>query len=222
MEINMKLMIWIFLIFVTTVFSQIREEVGSNDDNRNFKKDESKRRTLDESDNSEDESRWNRRNSMEDGLETAIGSGRFKYKYKRMKAKGIDAKGKFRSRGVRGYGMISSESSQFLIEENLDKYGRAKPIKSKFKTYGKKKKYSKKIVDDQFDTKGNLIEERKYKHTGNYQANGTHLYIDLQTQKERDEKWRLATNNNERQDNSSSEKVVGHKNSHEETKIVRN
>ncbi|CAH8554055.1 unnamed protein product [Schistosoma curassoni] len=222
MKINMKLMIWIFLIFVATVFSQDGVEVGSRDSNRSFKKDENRRSTLDENDNSEDESRSNRRKSMENGLETVIGSGRFKYKYKRMKAKGIDAKGKFRSRGVKGYGMISSESSQFLIEENLDKYGRAKPIKSKFKTYGKKKKYSKKIVDDQFDTKGNLIEERKYKHTGNYQANGTHLYIDLQTQKERDEKWRLRTNNNERKDNSSSGKVDGHKNDREQIKIVRN
>ncbi|CAH8541636.1 unnamed protein product [Schistosoma intercalatum] len=222
MEINMKLMIWIFLIFVTTVFSQDRVEFASNDDNRNFKMNENKRSTLDENDNSEDASRSNNRKSMENGLETAIGSGRFKYKYKRMKAKGIDAKGKFRSRGVRGYGMISSEYSQFLIEENLDKYGRAKPIKSKFKTYGKKKKYSKKLVDDQFDTKGSLIEQRKYKQTGNYQANGTHLYIDLQAQKERDEKWKLSTNNRERQDNSSSDKEDGHKNRHDEIKIVRN
>ncbi|CAH8555010.1 unnamed protein product [Schistosoma margrebowiei] len=211
----MKLMIWIFLIFVTTVSSQ-EVAVSSKVDERNFKKDDEKRSTLTENDNSEDESKSNSRKSMGHGLETAIGSGRFKYKYKRMKAKGIDAKGKFRSRGVRGYGMISSEYSQFLIEENLDKYGHAKPIKSKFKTYGKKKKYSKKLVDDQFDTKGNLIEQRKYKQTGNYQANGTHLYIDLQAQKERDEKWKLKTMNTQQRDNSSSEKVDGHKNSNQE------
>ncbi|VDP44346.1 unnamed protein product [Schistosoma margrebowiei] len=216
----MKLMIWIFFIFVTTVFSQDGVEFGSDDDKRNFKKDENRRHTSTENDNSEDESRSNNRKSMANGLETAIGSGRFKYKYKRMKAKGLEAKGKFRSRGVRGYGMISSEYSQFLIEENLDKYGRAKPIKSKFKTYGKKKKYSKKLVDDQFDTKGNLIEQRKYKQTGNYQANGTHLYIDLQAQKERDEKWKLTTKNEQRRDNSSSGRVDGHKNRHDEMKIV--
>ncbi|CAI2727907.1 unnamed protein product [Schistosoma spindalis] len=214
-------MIWIFSIFVTTVFSQNEVQFGLRDGSETNKHESNQRRTLDENDNSKDESRWNRRNSMGNGLETDIGSGRFKYKYKRMKAKGIDAKGKFRSRGVRGYGMVSSESSQFLIEESLDKYGRAKPIKSKFKTYGKKKKYSKKIVDDQFDTKGNLIEERKYKQTGNYQANGTHLYIDLQTQKELDEKWRLTTNNSERQNENSSTSVDTHRRSRETDKIVR-
>ncbi|CAH8548160.1 unnamed protein product [Schistosoma rodhaini] len=204
MEIKMKLIIWIFLIFVTTVFSGREEDFSSKKNENNSRKHHSRKSESENNDMADVGTNWNVKNNMDNDFESAFGSGRSISKYKHMKARAYNAKGKFQSRGTRGYGMVSSESSQFLIEETLDKYGRPKPIKSKFKTRGKKKKYSKKIVHNQFDIKGRLFEGRKYKQTGDYQANGTHVYINMRNENEMDNKLKSNLNSNGRHDKNFS------------------
>ncbi|VDO89607.1 unnamed protein product [Schistosoma margrebowiei] len=175
----MKLMFLIYLIYVTTAQHRIHREENTVDDKRKASETENKRST------SETGSEFNRRNSGQTGLETATMTGTSRSQYKHRKQGQVKAIGKFRSRGMGRYGLVSSESTYYVIEGKFDRYGRKRPTKSNFKTRGKEKKYSKKIVDNQFDIKGGLIEERKYKRTGDYQANGTHVYIDLQTDRQK-------------------------------------
>ncbi|CAH8497673.1 unnamed protein product [Schistosoma turkestanicum] len=118
------------------------------------------------------------------GVETSSMFGRSRSRYKHKNRKHIIAKGRFHSRGIGRYGIASSEYTHYRIEGKFDRYGRKRPTKSKFRTHGKEKKYSKKIVDNRFDIKGGLIQERKYRHSGDYQANGSHLLIDVGTKSE--------------------------------------
>ncbi|XP_018645369.1 Trematode Eggshell Synthesis domain containing protein [Schistosoma mansoni] len=177
MDIKMKLIILIFLISVITVvgvqfgFEQKTEtnhNAGSKLSNSNSRKNsKSKELNFDQS------------GSRQNGLEASKMSGHSRSQYKHKKYGHLKAKGKFRSRGLGRHGIVSSESTYYVIEGKFDRYGRKRPTNSKFKTRGKEKKYSKKIVDNQFDIQGGLIEERKYKRTGDYQANGTHAYIQV-------------------------------------------
>ncbi|CAH8293846.1 unnamed protein product, partial [Schistosoma intercalatum] len=174
-EIKMKLLFLIYLIHVTTAQGQTFRNENTVDDERKTRETEHERST------SETGSELERRKSGQTGLETVTMTGNSRSQYKHRKQGQVKAVGKFRSRGMGRYGLVSSESTYYVIEGKFDRYGRKRPTKSNFKTRGKEKKYSKKIVDNQFDIKGGLIEERKYKRTGDYQANGTHVYIDLQS-----------------------------------------
>ncbi|VDO80402.1 unnamed protein product [Schistosoma mattheei] len=179
MEIKMKLMFLIYLIHVTTAQQRIQRNEDTVNDERKSSETENERNTR------KTESEFERRKSGQTGLETATMTGTSRSQYKHRKQGQVKAVGKFRSRGMGRYGLVSSESTYYVIEGKFDRYGRKRPTKSNFKTRGKEKKYSKKIVDNQFDIKGGLIEERKYKRTGDYQANGTHVYIDLQSDRQK-------------------------------------
>ncbi|CAH8554988.1 unnamed protein product [Schistosoma margrebowiei] len=180
MEIKMKLLFLIYLIHVTTAQEgRTRREEITVDNQRKASESRSERNTK------ETGSEFDRRHSGQTGLETAAMTGTSRSQYKHRKQGQVKAVGKFRSRGMGRYGLVSSESTYYVIEGKFDRYGRKRPTKSNFKTRGKEKKYSKKIVDNQFDIKGGLIEERKYKQTGDYQANGTHVYIDLQSDRQK-------------------------------------
>ncbi|CAH8541251.1 unnamed protein product [Schistosoma intercalatum] len=189
MEIKMKLMFLIYLICVTTAQNERTHKSESTvDDERKTRETESERNTI------ETGSDFERRKSGQTGLETVTMTGASRSQYKHRKQGQVKAVGKFRSRGMGRYGLVSSESTYYVIEGKFDRYGRKRPTKSNFKTRGKEKKYSKKIVDNQFDIKGGLIEERKYKRTGDYQANGTHVYIDLQSDRQKSSSSRVKQN----------------------------
>ncbi|CAH8557189.1 unnamed protein product [Schistosoma bovis] len=179
MEIKIKLMFLIYLIYVTTAQNERTHRENTLDDERKT------RETKSERSRRETGSEFERRKSGQTGLETVTMTGSSRSQYKHRKQGQVKAVGKFRSRGMGRYGLVSSESTYYVIEGKFDRYGRKRPTKSNFKTRGKEKKYSKKIVDNQFDIKGGLIEERKYKQTGDYQANGTHVYIDVQSERQK-------------------------------------
>ncbi|CAH8522671.1 unnamed protein product [Heterobilharzia americana] len=107
-------------------------------------------------------------------------SERSRTSHKSEKAGKLRAKGKLRSRGIGRYGKVSSEGTYFTIAGKFRKYGQKIPTKSKFKTHGKEKKYSKKIVDNRFDIKSKLIEKRRHRKTGGYEAYGKHVRLSLQ------------------------------------------
>ncbi|CAH8533303.1 unnamed protein product [Schistosoma mattheei] len=197
MEIKMKLMFLIYLIYVTTAQKQTLRNENTVDDERRTSETENERST------SQTGSEFERRKSGQTGLETVTMTGNSRSQYKHRKQGQVKAVGKFRSRGMGRYGLVSSESTYYVIEGKFDRYGRKRPTKSNFKTRGKEKKYSKKIVDNQFDIKGGLIEERKYKRTGDYQANGTHVYIDLQS----DHQKSLSSKTKEEEDKRKEKKT---------------
>ncbi|CAH8554174.1 unnamed protein product [Schistosoma bovis] len=192
MEIKMKLMFLIYLIHVTTAQGQTFRNENTGDDVRKSRETESERST------SETGSEFERRKSGQTGLETMTMTGTSRSQYKHRKQGQVKAVGKFRSRGM----------------GKFDRYGRKRPTKSNFKTRGKEKKYSKKIVDNQFDIKGGLIEERKYKRTGDYQANGTHVYIDLQSDRQKSSSSRV-----KQKEDKSKEKETETKSSFNRTRL---
>uniref|UniRef100_A0A5K4F8S8 Trematode Eggshell Synthesis domain containing protein n=1 Tax=Schistosoma mansoni TaxID=6183 RepID=A0A5K4F8S8_SCHMA len=177
MDIKMKLLILIFLISSTTAETQRfgfeSEEQTNNNVGSRFDQTEGRTNTRSR------EFGIGGSSSGQRGLEASKMSGSSRSHYKHRKYGHLKAVGKFRSRGLGRHGIVSSESTYYVIEGKFDRYGRKRPTNSKFKTRGKEKKYSKKIVDNQFDIQGGLIEERKYKRTGDYQANGTHAYIQV-------------------------------------------
>ncbi|CAH8548103.1 unnamed protein product [Schistosoma rodhaini] len=177
MDIKMKLLILILLISSTTAvtaqFGEERQEETNNNVRSRFDQTEGRTNTNSKGFGISGSS------SGQKGLESSSMRGSSRSHYKHRKYGHLKAKGQFRSRGIGRHGIVSSESTYYVIEGKFDRYGRKRPTKSKFKTRGKEKKYSKKIVDNQFDIKGGLIEERKYKRTGDYQANGTHAYIQV-------------------------------------------
>ncbi|CAH8550777.1 unnamed protein product [Schistosoma guineensis] len=201
MEIKMKLMFLIYLIYVTTAQNE-RTQRNENtvDDERKTSETESERSRR------ETGSEFERRKSGQTGLETVTMTGNSRSQYKHRKQGQVKAVGKFRSRGMGRYGLVSSESTYYVIEGKFDRYGRKRPTKSNFKTRGKEKKYSKKIVDNQFDIKGGLIEERKYKQTGDYQANGTHVYIDLQSERQKSLSSRVKQNEDKSKEKETEKK----------------
>ncbi|CAH8554060.1 unnamed protein product [Schistosoma curassoni] len=201
MEIKMKLMFLIYLIHVTTAQGQTFRNENTGDDVRKSRETESERST------SETGSEFERRKSGQTGLETMTMTGTSRSQYKHRKQGQVKAVGKFRSRGMGRYGLVSSESTYYVIEGKFDRYGRKRPTKSNFKTRGKEKKYSKKIVDNQFDIKGGLIEERKYKRTGDYQANGTHVYIDLQSDRQKSSSSRVKQKEDRSRDEKTEKKM---------------
>ncbi|KAH8876679.1 hypothetical protein KSF78_0005020 [Schistosoma japonicum] len=111
--------------------------------------------------------------------ETMFGTSSSRYQFR--KERDFNARGKFRSRGIGRYGAMSSESTNYLIEGNIDRYGRRRPTNSKFKTLGKEKKYSRRINDNRFDIKGGLYERRQHVGIGDYQANGTQISLIFKT-----------------------------------------
>ncbi|TNN05342.1 hypothetical protein EWB00_009321 [Schistosoma japonicum] len=136
---------------------------------------------------------------MEIGSETMFGSSTCKYRY--TKVKDSNAKGKSRSRGIRKYGKMSSASTEFVIEGKIGKYGHRKPMKSKFKTRGREKKYSRKINDNRFDIKGDLYARHEHEGIGDYEANGSYSTLKLKTK--------------ERKGNSNGNKFDSESKSHE-------
>ncbi|KAK4471066.1 hypothetical protein MN116_000577 [Schistosoma mekongi] len=113
------------------------------------------------------------------GVGSMFGSSTSRYRYR--KRRDFNAKGKFRSRGIGRYGIMSSETTHYIIEGKFDRYGRRRPTKSKFKTRGKEKKYSRRINDNRFDIKGGLYERRQHEGMGDYQANGSFINVKLRT-----------------------------------------
>nr|CAX70730.1 hypothetical protein [Schistosoma japonicum] len=115
------------------------------------------------------------------GINTESMFGSFSSRYQFRKERDFNARGKSRSRGIGRYGAMSSESTNYVIEGNIDRYGRRRPTNSKFKTLGKEKKYSRRINDNRFDIKGDLYERRQHLGIGDYQANGTHISVIFKT-----------------------------------------
>ncbi|TNN05346.1 hypothetical protein EWB00_009325 [Schistosoma japonicum] len=79
---------------------------------------------------------------------------------------------------------MSSESANFKIGGQIDRYGRHKPTKSKCKTLGKEKKYSSKINDNRFDVKGDLYDRHQHEGIGDFQANSSHVSVKSKTKEE--------------------------------------
>nr|CAX71755.1 hypothetical protein [Schistosoma japonicum] len=127
-------------------------------------------------------------------LETMSGTSTSRYQYRKMKD--FKARGKSRSRGVGRYGTLSSASTDFVIEGKIGKYGHRKPMKSKFKTRGKEKKYSRKIRDNRFDIKGDLYARHQHEGIGDYQASGNYTTLKLKTKEKTRESNRDKHNSN--------------------------
>ncbi|CAH8497682.1 unnamed protein product [Schistosoma turkestanicum] len=173
----MKLMTLILMMCVIAVSPQGRDIVNEDQRNANLEIHSEISKSHHKTNSTSKDSQTNRKGKL--GIERSSMFGRSRSRYKYKNRKHIVARGKFRSRGIGRYGIVSSETTNFEIEGKFDRYGRKRPTKSKFKTRGKEKKYSKKIVDNQFDIKGGLIQERKHRRSGDYQANGSHIYIDV-------------------------------------------
>nr|CAX70728.1 hypothetical protein [Schistosoma japonicum] len=141
------------------VNSEFRSQGGSSSDKR-----------------SEDSSRHGK-----NGINTESMFGSFSSRSQFKKERDFNARGKFRSRGIGRYGAMSSESTNYVIEGMIDRYGRRRPTNSKFKTLGKEKKYSRRINDNRFDIKGGLYERRQHVGIGDYQANGTQISLIFKT-----------------------------------------
>ncbi|CAH8497647.1 unnamed protein product [Schistosoma turkestanicum] len=206
MEIKMKLKMLIFLSFVTTISTQ-REEKFKDSNEKTTVLGEKTRNTQDRIHGHEKEINTNGKMGRNGRIGARISTGGIKSKYRRRKTSDLLAKGKFRSRGIKTYGVVSSEYEHFLIEEKLDKYGRAKPVRSKFKNRGKQKKYSKKIADNRFLIKGGLIQEKKHKKYGLYHANGSHVTLSLQLENNRGSNNRSSegsARHNDKQENNTA------------------
>ncbi|CAH8497664.1 unnamed protein product [Schistosoma turkestanicum] len=173
----MKLMTLIFMMCVIAISPQSHDTVHEEQRNADLEIHSEISKSHHKTNSTSKDSQTNRKGKL--GIERSSMFGRSRSRYKYKNRKHIVARGKFRSRGIGRYGIVSSETTNFEIEGKFDRYGRKRPTKSKFKTRGKEKKYSKKIVDNQFDIKGGLIQERKHRHAGDYQANGSHIYIDV-------------------------------------------
>ncbi|CAH8546849.1 unnamed protein product [Heterobilharzia americana] len=107
----------------------------------------------------------------------------------------LSAKGRFRSRGIGRYGTIGSEDNYYVIEGSLDRYGRKRPTRSKFKTKGREKKYKKKIVDNKFSILGKLLDEASHRKMAGYEANGSHSRLNLRDKKRKSSDGTLSTSN---------------------------
>ncbi|CAH8497656.1 unnamed protein product [Schistosoma turkestanicum] len=205
MEIKMKLKMLIFLSFVTTISTQ-REEKFKDSNEKTTVLDQKTKNTREKMHGEEHEFDKGGKVGRNGEIEARISTGGIKSKYRRRKTSDLLAKGKFRSRGIKTYGVVSSEYEHFLIEEKLDKYGRAKPVRSKFKNRGKQKKYSKKIADNRFIIQGGLIQEKKHKKYGLYHANGSHVTLSLQLENEKDSNVRAGrgeTRSNDKQEKNT-------------------
>nr|CAX70731.1 hypothetical protein [Schistosoma japonicum] len=176
MEVKIKLMILMVILMISMVSTQLipgrNSTSGSQRDNSDLR---SMGGTISDK-RSEDSSR-HEKNGI--NTESMFGSSSSRYQYK--KQRDFKARGKFRSRGIGRYGTMSSESTNYVIEGMIDRYGRRRPTKSKFKTRGKEKKYSRRINDNRFDIKGGLYERRQHVGIGDYQANGSHISVMLKT-----------------------------------------
>ncbi|CAH8850831.1 unnamed protein product [Trichobilharzia szidati] len=177
-----------------TTKSESKKTDQTKQTEKSFDEDSSEKRTSKTTHQSADDDR---------DVETYFISGKSESTYKTKDAGKLRAEGKFRSRGIGRYGTISSEGTKYSIEGTFDRYGRRRPTKSKFKTYGREKRYSKKIVDNRFDINGKVLEERRHRKTGNYEAKGTHARFNVRNE---DEKNTKETSKNQSKQVDKSEK----------------
>ncbi|TNN04998.1 hypothetical protein EWB00_009899 [Schistosoma japonicum] len=142
-------------------------------------------------------------------LETMSGTSTSRYQYRKMKD--FKARGKSRSRGIGRYGIMSSESTDFVVEGKIGEYGHRKPMKSKFKTRGKEKKYSRKISDNRFDIKGDLYARHQHEGIGDYQASGNYTTLNLKTKERNGQSNRNKQNSEFKSHNNHSNENANHR-----------
>nr|CAX69646.1 hypothetical protein [Schistosoma japonicum] len=182
MEMKMKLMIFMVILMMSMVTTQRDPGIviirgGNSTSGSQRDKSESNNQGGSNSDKRSEHSSRHGKNGI--NTETLFGTSSSRYQYR--KERDFKAKGRFRSRGIGRYGVMSSESTNYVIEGMIDRYGRRRPTNSKFKTRGKEKKYSRRINDNRFDIKGGLYERRQHVGIGDYQANGSHISVMLKT-----------------------------------------
>ncbi|KAH8876678.1 hypothetical protein KSF78_0005020 [Schistosoma japonicum] len=176
MEVKMKLMIFMVILMISMVSTQF---VPGRNSTSGSKRDTSESRSQGGSISDKRSADSSRHEKNGINTETMFGTSSSRYQFR--KERDFNARGKFRSRGIGRYGAMSSESTNYLIEGNIDRYGRRRPTNSKFKTLGKEKKYSRRINDNRFDIKGGLYERRQHVGIGDYQANGTQISLIFKT-----------------------------------------
>nr|AAW24780.1 SJCHGC06442 protein [Schistosoma japonicum] len=176
MEVKIKLMILMVILMISMVSTQ---PFPGRNSTSGSQRDNSDLRSMGGSINDKRSADSSRHEKNGINTESMFGSSSSRYQYR--KQRDFKAKGKFRSRGIGRYGTMSSESTNYVIEGMIDRYGRRRPINSKFKTRGKEKKYSRRINDNRFDIKGGLYERRQHLGIGDYQANGTQISVTLKT-----------------------------------------